>query len=627
MFVVWGPRRTLLYNEPYIGVLARKHPALGQDFLDVWSEIRDDLAPLVERAYGGEATRKDDIELVMERKGFRERTHWSYSYTPVRDDDGAVGGFLCACHEVTGQVIAARAQTFRLRLEERLRGIEEPRAVMDAAVEELGGFLGAARVGYSEARTDDETIDFYACYADGVRPIFGSYRLDDFGPESIARQRRGETEVVADVRADPVQLQVQKTWEDINTRAFVSVPLVRDGRFRASLYVNYREPHEWTASEVHLIEEVAVRTWSAVERARAEGDRDEAAALIVAQSRVLELAVGDAPLSTTLEAIVAIVEGRSQSGVLASILLLDNDGIHLRHGAAPSLPVTYNQAIDGIAIGPAVGSCGAAAFGNVPVFVADIDTDPLWADFRELALGHGLRACWSIPIRSAQNTVLGTFAMYHREPRQPQSADLAIVDFVVRTAGLVVQRARTERAVRESEERLRLATENADVCFWDVDEVNQILHWPPIVKAMFGISAEVPVSMVDFYAGLHPEDARATAQAYAAAADSNLRALYDVEYRTIGKEDAVVRWVAAKGRGVFDEKGRCIRVTGTAVDVTARKVIEQRLRDLNETLEQRVAETSADLDRVWRNANDIFVVIDKEGVFKRVNPATTKLLG
>ena len=165
--------------------------------------------------------------------------------------------------------------------------------------------------------------------------------------------------------------------------------------------------------------------------------------------RVLELAVGDSPLADTLGELLQIVESTSLTGVLGSVLLLDEDGKHLRHGAAPSLPAAYCQAIDGAEIGPCVGSCGTAAFTREPVFVADIATDPLWVDFRELAETHGLRACWSIPILTAGQRVLGTFAMYHREPRQPTVRDLALVDLVTQTAALVIDRKRTQDALEK----------------------------------------------------------------------------------------------------------------------------------------------------------------------------------
>lgn len=164
--------------------------------------------------------------------------------------------------------------------------------------------------------------------------------------------------------------------------------------------------------------------------------------------KVLELALGDSPLGETLSELIGIVESTSRTGVLGSILLLDQDGKHLRHGAAPSLPGAYCTAIDGAEIGPCAGSCGTAAYTAKPVFVGDIATDPLWADFRELANGHGLGACWSTPIMTADRKVLGTFAMYHREPREPTVRDLALVDLVTQIAALVIDRDRTQSKLR-----------------------------------------------------------------------------------------------------------------------------------------------------------------------------------
>ncbi len=152
-------------------------------------------------------------------------------------------------------------------------------------------------------------------------------------------------------------------------------------------------------------------------------------------------------------------------------------------------------------------------------------------------------------------------------------------------------------ALAEGEERLRLATDAGDMGFWDVDLVNDVLIWPARTKAMFGIAPGAAVSLADFDAGLHPEDRDATQAAFAAAADPERRALYDVEYRTIGRDDGLVRWVAAKGRGLFED-GRCVRVLGVAVDVTARKAADARLQELNDHLERRVREEVAERTRV-----------------------------
>jgi GAF domain-containing protein len=160
--------------------------------------------------------------------------------------------------------------------------------------------------------------------------------------------------------------------------------------------------------------------------------------------RVLELAVNDSPLEISLGELIKIVEMNSKTGVLGSILLLDAEDKTLHHGAAPSLPELYNTAIDGVEIGPKVGSCGTAAYSGKPVFVSDIATDPLWEDFKELALSCGLRACWSTPIISSGRKVLGTFAMYHREPREPTVRDLALVELVTQTAALIIDRKRAQ---------------------------------------------------------------------------------------------------------------------------------------------------------------------------------------
>ncbi|MBY0396754.1 MAG: GAF domain-containing protein, partial [Thermoleophilia bacterium] len=167
--------------------------------------------------------------------------------------------------------------------------------------------------------------------------------------------------------------------------------------------------------------------------------------MLVEQKQVLERIAAGAPLAETLEALCRMVERHSGDSLLASVLLLDGD--RLRHGAAPSLPEDYRRAIDGITIGPAVGSCGTAAYRRAPVFVSDIASDPLWADFAHLALAHGLRACWSLPIFHGE-TLLGTYAMYYKVPRSPSEQDLRLVDVVTRTAALAIER-------KQAEDRLR----------------------------------------------------------------------------------------------------------------------------------------------------------------------------
>lgn len=187
--------------------------------------------------------------------------------------------------------------------------------------------------------------------------------------------------------------------------------------------------------------------------------RTRAERLQATQSRMLEAAFSDASLPDLLAMLIQAVEDEAQTDVLGSILILEGEGRRLLHGAAPSLPDAYNQAIDGIEIGPDVGSCGTAAYTGQPVFVSDITTDPKWTDFKDLAIEHDLRACWSVPISSSAGEVLGTFAMYHRQPREPSDADIELVNFVVRTAAVIIDRKRAENALED--ERRTLETLNS----------------------------------------------------------------------------------------------------------------------------------------------------------------------
>lgn len=140
-----------------------------------------------------------------------------------------------------------------------------------------------------------------------------------------------------------------------------------------------------------------------------------------------EFAAGDS-LEDVLSRHLLAVEAAADTDLLTSILLLD--GNSLSHCAAPSLPKSYCEAIDGVEIGPNVGSCGTAAYSKLPVYVTDIATDPLWTDYRELALQHGLRACWSTPIFDDGNKAIGTFAIYHLTPRGPTADEVDAITMI-----------------------------------------------------------------------------------------------------------------------------------------------------------------------------------------------------
>ena len=157
------------------------------------------------------------------------------------------------------------------------------------------------------------------------------------------------------------------------------------------------------------------------------------------QQRINDLINSDAPLNDILAELVLMIEAQSPE-MLCSILLLSDDGNHVRHAVAPSLPQNYVRVIDGSPIGPKHGSCGTAMFRGKPVIVTDIATDPLWDEYRNFAWAINVAACWSTPIMSSKGKVLGSFAMYYREPRGPRGEEQHLTDVAVKLASRAIER-------------------------------------------------------------------------------------------------------------------------------------------------------------------------------------------
>ncbi len=186
-------------------------------------------------------------------------------------------------------------------------------------------------------------------------------------------------------------------------------------------------------------------------------ERRQEEALKDAEQRILRAIVEDVPLPEILDLACRALESVLDNA-LCSVLLLSRDGKHLTHGAAPHLPRTYSNAIDGVAIGPAVGSCGTAAHTGETVIVEDIATDPLWANYKELALRHALQACWSIPLKSKGGGILGTFATYHRVPHSPTERELNIAWRMAASVAIAIQRKQLYEALIEEKEKAEAAS-------------------------------------------------------------------------------------------------------------------------------------------------------------------------
>ena len=301
------------------------------------------------------------------------------------------------------------------------------------------------------------------------------------------------------------------------------------------------------------------------------------------QSRVLEMIAADAPLADVLTSLVLLMEGQAE-GLRCSILLLNRDGKHVRHGAAPNLPTAYVKAVDGAPIGPRNGSCGTAMYTRRPVVVTDVMTDPLWYDYRELAQICGLRACWSTPILSAQGDVLGSFAMYREENRGPQPEENRLTQIATHIAGIAIERQRQQEILREREARISLAAESADLAFWILYPEQNAAWMSAKGRLIYGFDSNLPLTCDLILSRVHPDERAAVKATYDRACA--LHGTFESEHRLLlpyGK----TRWVIMRGRCLKDEEGNLLETIGVTLDVSAQKQADLQLQHQREEMAHR----------------------------------------
>ena len=298
--------------------------------------------------------------------------------------------------------------------------------------------------------------------------------------------------------------------------------------------------------------------------------------LLEVQGEIIDLMASGATLRDALSHIASLVE-RLAPPALCSILLLKPDGQHLRPAAGPSLPSAYVEAIDGIEIGPCAGSCGTAAFRKTPVIVSDIANDPLWAGPRDFVLSFGLRACWSLPILDEEGTVLGTIAMYYREPRAPTSRDWGLLEPASKLVRLALAQNRREQALRDSEARWHLAAEATNLGTYDVDLATGHDVWSPQFKAILGLPDTTPPGIQLLVDRIHPDDQPRFRASFGGPDRDDANKLRYEELRILRADNGEERIVLLRGRILQNEDGVATRAIGTLYDVTRQRRREQEL--------------------------------------------------
>jgi PAS domain S-box-containing protein len=301
-------------------------------------------------------------------------------------------------------------------------------------------------------------------------------------------------------------------------------------------------------------------------------DRKRAELLLAGEKRLLEMIARGDSRTFVLDASCRLVEELA-SGSLASILLLDPTANRLRHGAAPSLPMNYAEAIDGLVIGPSAGSCGTAAYRAEPVIVSDIATDPLWADKRDLALANGLRACWSRPILSSEGRVLGTFATYYREPRSPTPQEHNVIEQITQLVAIAVEREQAEQVLRESEEQWKNVFDNNPTMYFIIDAAGTVLLVNPFGAEQLGYQVDELVGQPVL--SVFPEPDREPLQRNVAGCLEQLGRSRSWEARKVRK-DGKVLWVRETAKAVPRVNGPIVLIA--CEDITEQKRAEEALR-------------------------------------------------
>ncbi|MBW7968819.1 GAF domain-containing protein [Bradyrhizobium sp. BR 10289] len=460
-----------------------------------------------------------------------------------------------------------------------IREIGDPDDLAYAAAELLGRSLNVSRAGYGTVDTTAETITIARDWnAPGISSLAGVLQLRDYG-SYIEDLKRGDTVICADAEKDPRVGDRAGALEAISARALVNMPISEPDGVVALLYLNNATPREWSSEELELIREVAERTRTAVERRRAEMAVRESQARLI----FLDLLNKETARTRDADGVLAVTtrmlgEHLGVSSCAYADMDPDEDGFTIRGDwAAPG--ATH-----------ILGHYSLADFGKKAVQELSAGRPLIINDnLKELApeeaatfqnIGIGSTICMPL-VKEGRLTAL--MAIHHRGPHRWAPRELALLSEVTERSWAHIERVRSDDAAREAAERLSLATSAAGIGTWDYDPVNDLLRWDSRCKALFGLSPQAEVSYEGtFLKGLHPEDRQRTHEAVSNALAPNSPASYNIEYRTIGIEDGVERWVAATGDTIFSN-GKAVRFIGTVLDITAKKKSERHLRILNDT--------------------------------------------
>jgi signal transduction histidine kinase/ActR/RegA family two-component response regulator len=563
MFVFWGEDLIQFYNDAYRQTMGpERHPsALGQRGKDCWQEIWDIIGPQIASIMaGGEATWHENQLVPVTRYGQRQDVYWTYGYSPIQDSNG-VRGILVICRDVTvehnsreelrklnAQLSeqlrlrdeAERRQRFRLEMYDGIRGLVESSAVATIAFRHLARYLHASRVYYCDI--DDLNGTFHIPYEwrrDDLRPLLNvSGNTADFGQKNMVLLSLGQVMAINDVSADPRTAPYQTAYQALDAHACLVIPVVKEGRFVASLSFHQTEPFEWPSSEFSLMEEITERLWSTIERSRAEEQRAQALQQL-AQQRGQE---GERLRSMFAQApgFMCILRGPWHMYEFA------NAAYNKLSGHRKLIGLTVAEAF------PEVVEQGFVKLLD-QVFMSG---EPFKATGAKLTL---------------QNPDASPTEAYLDFIYQP------ILDASGGVTGIFVEgfdateRVLTRKALELSEYRLKEGLVAAKMTVWDWDVATKTINYVANPEAILGSKWE---RVDQLWSHMDASDLDRLHKARSAAIEVN--GSYEEVVR-LNPPDGQTQWFHLKGNVVFDEQRQTQSIRGVWIDITARKLAEEAL--------------------------------------------------
>jgi len=461
---------------------------------------------------------------------------------PVHGEAGEIVASVAVAIDVTERRVAEARQAFLFRLQDALRTLSEPAEIIIAASTLLGQHLGAARIGYSEMQPDDETVLITNGYVDGAPEVNGLFRLAIFGPHHEQEMRAGRTVIYEDVQAD--DRGAREFGHELGTRAHVSVPLIRHGRFTGSLYVTHFRPYSWTPADIALIEDVAARIWDAAERGRAE------ARLRESEER-LRLALESTGLGFWEYDVITQKTIRSA-----------------RHDAIFGYPEPVND----------------WSYEQFKSHIPEPDRQLIEAGFRA-ALERG--EDWDVECRMIRAD--GSQGWLNVRARPKSSSDGNNIR-LLGTVADITERKRSEEAVIQTAAKFETFAQTMPSMVWTSLPDGQIDWCNARIAEYTGVS-ETELKP-DGWTPVHPEDVESATRGWRDALESGEP--YDAEYR-VRRHDGMFRWHITRAVPIRDADGTISLWIGTSADIQDQKSSEQALAELNATLEEQVKARTAEL--------------------------------